>query len=197
MATESGLPALLAQAQAAAGDLASEPAQEDMAEWLGLPPVAPGREGMVQPRGRGRPPGSRNRRTMELAAYLLATHRSPLETLVKIANTPVAELAARLNCSPLDALDQIRLCAIAAAPYLHARMPVAVDVTNHRVVHLTIQEGGGAAPGVHPTGDGLAGMAVSTGICEIVDFQEVTGDVPDDVGQTIVGQVVEGIDDAG
>ena len=89
-------------------------------------------------RGRGRPAGSRNRRTAEWAGYLLQRYASPLEVLAQMATAPVAELATKLGCSPLEAMMEKRHAATALLPYLHQRMPLAVDLTNHRVVTLTI-----------------------------------------------------------
>lgn len=96
-------------------------------------------------RGPGRPKGSANKRTTELAAYLLSRYTSPIEVLAQIATAHVGQLAKSINCTKLEALQEKRLAAIALAPYLHAKMPVAVDLTNHKMIHLTITEDSQAA----------------------------------------------------
>ncbi len=118
-----------------------EPEQPDL---LGLP-----QRGIVTPvyRGVGRPPGSRNKRTERWAEFLLSRYESPLEVLVQMANAPVAALAEQLGCSALEAFQEKRQAAIAAAPYLHQRMPLAVDVTDRKVLNLVIVDHAPAADG--------------------------------------------------
>jgi hypothetical protein len=108
----------------------------------------------------GRPPQSRNKRTVEMANYLLSRYTSPLEVLAQIAAAPIEELSASLRCTLLEALQEKRLAAIALKDHLHSKMPVAVDVTNRKVIHLTIHE-----DGVSPTGAGGAGL-----VGEIIDL---------------------------
>ncbi len=93
-------------------------------------------------RTKGRPPGARNKRTLEMVAYLSSQYRSPLESLAIISNSGIDELAERLGCSKLEALQEVRNAATALLPYWHQKMPLAVDVTNRRVIHLTIDTGG-------------------------------------------------------
>lgn len=97
----------------------------------------------------GRPVGSPNKRTVEMANYLLSKYKSPLETLAQIAATPIAELAASLGCTMLEAVQEIRLAAIALKDHIHSKMPVAVDVTNTKIIYLTITEE------VAPPADGI------------------------------------------
>jgi hypothetical protein len=106
----------------------------------------------------GRPPNSRNKRTVEMANYLLSRYKSPLEVLAQIAATPIAELAASLKCTNLEAMQEIRLAAIALKDHLHSKMPVAVDVTNRKVIHLTIHEDGVPTSGTD--GAGLVGEII-------------------------------------
>jgi hypothetical protein len=94
----------------------------------------------IERRGPGRPPGARNKRTQEWAEFLLARNASPLEVLMQIANARVDDLARQLGCKRLEALQEKRLAAIALVPYLHQKMPLAVDLTNRNVVYLTINE---------------------------------------------------------
>lgn len=98
----------------------------------------------------GRPAGARNRRTVEMANYLLSRYRSPLEGLAQIAEMDVDLLAKTIGCSKMEALQEQRLCRIALLPYLHSKMPFAVDITNHKIIHLHI---GDVAPGDAPGDD--------------------------------------------
>lgn len=88
----------------------------------------------------GRPPGARNRRTVEMVKYLLSRYVSPLEFLAQTWSTPDEVLAAQLECKKLEARQERRLAAAMALPFVHQKMPIAVDVTNTKVVYLTIVE---------------------------------------------------------
>ena len=75
-----------------------------------------------------------------MAAYLLSRYTSPLEVLAQIAVARVDQLAASLGCTKLEALQEKRLAAIALKDHLHSKMPVAVDITDRKVIYLTIGE---------------------------------------------------------
>lgn len=112
----------------------------------------------------GRPLGARNRRTVEMASYLLSRYTSPLEILAQIATTPTDLLASSLGCDKLAALQERRLAAIALKDHLHSRMPVAVDINNHKIIHLVIGDIGSPDP-VVPADDvmTLTGEILSRG----------------------------------
>lgn len=135
----------------------SDGEQIEMLEALGLPVNANVLALRARRSGRGRPAGSRNKRTVEMANYLLSQYKSPLEVLAQITATPIAELAAALACTKLEALQEIRLAAIALKDHLHSKMPVAVDVTNTKIIHLTITED---APPAANDGVGLVGEVI-------------------------------------
>ena len=128
-----------------AGDGASLPG--DQAQQLSLiePVTPPGNQPeAVQEallRARGRPPGARNRRTEEWVEYLMTRYTSPLEGLLRLATMTLEEIMAEAKCKRLEALQERRHAMIAALPYIHQRQPIAVDVTNHKVVNLTIIDG--------------------------------------------------------
>ncbi|HEY2068263.1 MAG TPA: hypothetical protein VGG48_01815 [Rhizomicrobium sp.] len=86
----------------------------------------------------GRPLNSRNKRTIARAEYLLGRYGSPLEVLAQMATARVDELCLQLGCSKLEAWQEKRLAAIAMLPYVHQKMPVSVDITNTKAVHLAI-----------------------------------------------------------
>ena len=129
-------------ALASAPPPADEPEQIDLLDEIGLFKNRKVIELQAQREGKiGRPKGARNRRTVEMANYLLSRYRSPLELFAQIVATPTAELAAALGCTVLEALQEQRLNAIALAPFIHQKQPVAVDLTNKREIHITIVEG--------------------------------------------------------
>lgn len=79
-------------------------------------------------RGRGRPAGSRNRRTLEVRAYLLSRYAHPLEVLAQIYSRPTDVLAAELSCTRLEAMTLQKSAAAELAPFVEGKMPVAVDL---------------------------------------------------------------------
>jgi len=112
--------------------------------------------------GPGRPAGSRNKRTVEMANYLLSRYTSPLEVLAQIAAAPIDELSKSIGCTRLEALQEKRLAAIALKDHLHSKMPVAVDVTSRKVVYLTME--------LPPDPGGTGGVGV---VGEILDLAAV------------------------
>jgi hypothetical protein len=110
------------------------------AELLGLPDMPASKAASVERRRAGRPPGSRNRRDEDAARVAVERFGDPLLHQVAIATMDVEELASRAGCTVLEAMVEKRLAAMAVLPFLHSKRPLAVDVTNRRVVHLTIVE---------------------------------------------------------
>lgn len=144
---------------------------EDEPDQLGLfaePETDAGRMKVAYlPRGRGRPPGARNKRTERTIAWLLSRHKDPREVLLEIAQANVADLAALAGCDLFQALQEKRLAATAVLPYVAQRQPLALDVTNKSVVYLTIQEGAGELA----QGDGIGLTAT---VVDNVEYQEVS-----------------------
>lgn len=99
----------------------------------------------------GRPPGSANRATVELRRFILARFTDPAQGLAAcglrsslvetIARARV--LAQQLGCKPVEALEFMRRCSEALAPYLHSKAPQEIAVSG-RVATLSIGLG---APG--------------------------------------------------
>ena len=75
----------------------------------------------------GRPAGSVARATAAMRELLLRKYPSPLIGLAEIAARPVEELAAQLRCSLLEAFEQQRRAMESLAPYVHSKMPIAVQ----------------------------------------------------------------------
>lgn len=125
----------------------------DRAEQLPLAIVAPTEDAAAAeaadpgPRGRGRPAGSRNRRTNELADYILNRFPSPVVALAAIYSRPTKELAKELGCKPVEALKVQKEAAAAVASYVHQKTPVAIQVDAENVVRLVIVEPGAGESG--------------------------------------------------
>lgn len=73
-------------------------------------------ERSAAPRGRGRPPGSRNKRTVETQERVAASGMTPLEYLTSVYQDTAADEARRIDAAK------------AAAPYVHAKLS-QVDAT--------------------------------------------------------------------
>lgn len=115
-------------------------------ELAGLPADAMGRARALREgkRGPGRPAGARNRKTEDFARFLLSRHASPLQVMAETYSRPVQDLAAELGCSVAEAFKLQLLAARELAPYLHGKMPVAVDLnTNVPVLNLVLPGGQG------------------------------------------------------
>lgn len=98
------------------------------------------------PRGPGRPPGARNKRTDKLVEYIMANHKSPLVWLAEQYTQDPVELARRLQCKPIEAYKLQVVAAKELAPYTNQKRPVAVEVDQKGVVQLVIETGGVPAP---------------------------------------------------
>lgn len=122
-------------------DLLGATAEPDEAEveQLAMFEAGPLGENLLQVPGtvgikrRGRPNGARNRSTEEWREFLLNQHRSPLQTLLEIANMPLELLEARLGYLGKDKtkLDLLKVqidAAQACLPYLHQKQPQAVEL---------------------------------------------------------------------
>ena len=96
---------------------------------------------------RGRPKGSRNKRTDDFARFILSYGQDPAITLMRIQSTPPEVLVQRSkDLDPVkrqmsygDALGIIVRCAEALQPYVHSKRPVAVDMTFSGVSDLYIE----------------------------------------------------------
>ena len=119
-----------------------EPPADD-AEQLPLLPVQGATPAAAQDaggadRGPGRPRGSRNRRTEAWQDYLLGQYTSPLESLARIVSRPLAELRAELHCSWLDAAKLQLQAAKELAPYIHQKLPQAIELDSDALMFLAI-----------------------------------------------------------
>lgn len=95
--------------------------------------------------GPGRPPGAGNRATREWVRHLIDKHGSPLERLLEIAATDLEELQRSLSCTKVEAFDR-RLTALKEAlPYLHQKLPQAIQVEGAPLMAVQIAVSGAIA----------------------------------------------------
>lgn len=108
---------------------------------------------VAERRGRGRPPGSRNKRNAKFRDQILALGPHPAIALQRAYSTPVETLAAALGCTKLEAAQLGIRAAVELLPYIEGKQPVTVDLRQQHDVVLIM----GGAPGV--TGEVLEGIA--------------------------------------
>jgi len=104
--------------------------------------------------GPGRPPGAKNKNTEAWRKFLLSKHRSPLEVLAQTYGMSVEMLAKRLGATDEEVnkltlsqrLEIFRVMIQAAkelAPYLHQKMPQAIEAGEGGLIQLVINQGAG------------------------------------------------------
>jgi hypothetical protein len=71
-------------------------------------------------------------------SQLLETYQDPRATLLEIASMPVDKLQALAKCTALEAMQEKRLAAGLALPYLCQKLPVLVDMRSTKTIHLNI-----------------------------------------------------------
>lgn len=173
MADEGGKPGLDAALAAVEIGAAPPAVGEQLSLLPGQAVKAAAFDGLARPEpersGPGRPKGSKNRSTQEWRDYLLAQGSSPLLQLLKVANANPIELAAILGCKPIEALDRIIAASDKLAPYLHQKMPVAVEGMDGRgLVQIVIQ--------------GMPDLAGAFGGAPVVEGEAVTLEIEGNQG---------------
>lgn len=114
-------------------------------------------------RGAGRPPGAKNKSTEAWRTFLLTRYSSPLQGLAEIYSRPVRDLAQDLGLKPelltfekaFELLKFQASCMKELAPYIHQKMPQAVEGLEGGLMQLVINTG---APAAEP--EKQAGFAV-------------------------------------
>jgi hypothetical protein len=108
----------------------------------------------VQKRGRGRPPGAENKKTMEWMKYINSKYTNPLIFLAECYNRPAAELAKQLGCTTEKAFGFQMAAATKMTEFTNQKMPTTVELGADGDLALTIQTswvdpnaGPSAAPG--------------------------------------------------
>lgn len=93
------------------------------------------------PRGKGvagRPLGAKNKSTEAWREYLLSRYVSPLIGMAEIAGRPPGDLARELGCPVVEAFKLQIVCLRELAPYLHSKMPIALDAGPNGLIQLAI-----------------------------------------------------------
>lgn len=120
-------------------------------------------------RGPGRPPGARNRRTLDLIEYMGALgYRMPPLVLAETYSRPVDELAKELDISKGEAFKLQLAAAQALLPYTAQKQPIAIQIDSRGRMMLVIEQPGSA--------DAAAGEKVAAwqGDTLVIDGEVVT-----------------------
>lgn len=133
------------------------------ARQVGLPLGAAGEA--LEPIGAGGKSGPKQgsvaRHTAQFREAFLRRYRSPVIGMAEIYSRPVHELAREIGCSPAEALKLQVDCMDRVAPYVHSKMPTAVQMDGAPPVMVGIQVTAekAAAMGVAP-GAGAGGFVL-------------------------------------
>lgn len=131
--------------------------------------------------GRGRPKGARNRRTDEMVRYLNTFGQGPLVGLAKVVNAirfgpdglpDFGELAQALGMKRKEAAQFWQACAVQLAPYMHQKLPTAIDVTGDSAGSLVVVNFGAGQDDAPSDLNELLGGHLG----EIIDGEIVDGD---------------------
>lgn len=141
-----------AVAQAALDDLASQIQPEadpsppdlfDEEQCLFKSPVKHVAEVLDTPKGRGRRKGSKNKANQNFRNYLAARGtRHPGLVLADIASASPEQLAKELGCTKKEAMDLIISASDKLLPYVESKRPVEVDVKEHQLFQVVIDNTG-------------------------------------------------------
>lgn len=95
------------------------------------------------PRGPGRPAGSKNRRTEEwIDFYFESGLPDPMLFLGRMLAKPVKVLAAELSCKVKEAGERQQAAAIALLPYIHQKLPQAIELDKGvTILQITVAQG--------------------------------------------------------
>ena len=123
-------------------------------------------------RGRGRPKGSKNKRTEDWTEYLLNNYRSPLIMFAETYSRPTAALALELRCTFEEAFKIQMDAAKQLAPYVHQKLPQAIEIEGDKgLINLTMV-----------VTEAYAAIQSNTGI-KIIDAETVEIEEPKNIEQ--------------
>lgn len=92
-------------------------------------------------KGRGRPRGAANKRTLQMRETVLKMgFRHPMLNLAALANATPIDLARELSCETLEAANMILKANAELLPYFESKRPVEIDVTERRLGVLVVGE---------------------------------------------------------
>lgn len=96
-------------------------------------------QGSDEKRGRGRPPGSKNKRAEDWADYILTQYRSPLILFAETYSRSIDSLKTELHCTAKEAFMIQMDAATRLAPYIHQKLPQAIEIeTEKGLINLTM-----------------------------------------------------------
>ena len=132
---------------------------------------------VLRTRGRGRPPGSMNRRNAKFRDQILALGPHPAVALQRAYSMPVEALAAELECSKLEAFQVGVRAAAELLPYIEGKQPVTVDIREKHDVVLVFA-GNGSVGGEQI--DAIASQVNEHGV-DAIDWgsASIGGDIDD------------------
>jgi hypothetical protein len=111
-------------------------ARREAHEQLPLMPVAAASDD-ERPKT-GRPAGSVARHTAAWRQLILTRYRSPLIAMAEAYSRPVEELAKELGCTRREAFEIQMRAAAELAPFVHSKMPIAVQGEGLPQVGITL-----------------------------------------------------------
>ncbi len=158
-----------------------EPAADDVQlDLLGSQPVLGEFEygGGTHTRKPGRPAGSKNKRTEDIAKFILARHRDPLIGLAEIVSTPIPALATALGCKTIEAADFWRKCVADLSKYVHQEQPKAIQVTRQHQILVAFGEVQPGTPAAQALGE--LGISLEVDVEENQELKDVTPAAPND-----------------
>ncbi len=124
-----------AERRAAAAELAKQAKRQAHEQLPLLPTVAVSEDERPRP---GRPAGSVARHTAQWRQLILGQYRSPLIAMAETYSRPVDELAKDLGCTRREAFEIQMRAAAELAPFVHSKMPIAVQGEGLPQVGITL-----------------------------------------------------------
>ena len=98
---------------------------------------------VMERKGRGRPPGARNKQTAKFRDQILRMGPHPALVMQRAASMPVEALAATLGCTKLEAFNVQMRAAAELMPYIERKQPMEIDLRQEHDLVLIM----GGVPG--------------------------------------------------
>jgi hypothetical protein len=96
--------------------------------------------------GPGRPPGSRNRTSADLARMVRQVGGDPVLAMARIAGMSLLQIKEMLGCTRVEAFDRWLMVLDKLAPYVNSKQPLAVAVSGKvTALNFTVPLGDGQA----------------------------------------------------
>ena len=85
---------------------------------------------------KGRKPGALNRRSGDLAEYLLQFGPHPAVGMMQMQGRPARLLAAELGCKPIEAAELQQKVRAELLPYFEGKKPVAIQLESQAAIYV-------------------------------------------------------------